>query len=363
VSALAALYSPTPATVREVHKPTPSPNAEPKQWLRGECQDAIFAALARGTITPFELAVGVALSRFADNKTGKAWPSTRAIAEKVGAKVDARGLSRGVSRAIATLKREGLLQVTQRYNTSSIYVLKVGLDLPQESGQTRLRSPANSVKGTPPMTESGKSFEGSTKPTMVLDDEMGKIAIEAEMDDWAIEDQFRRFLVLNKNTARLHHPKAAWKRFCERYKRPTWLDWDGLPQWCPELWTIAIKAFPDERAAERHFYKALKRRDMRRKGKGKPKPIGNVAGWWKAVCKAYVPEEPTDRRQRESIRLTHPAPEPREQKKDDKAGWRPDGQKTGWRTEKLPHKRPDGEGGFIVWNEESPGSSESKPEW
>jgi hypothetical protein len=166
----------------------------------------------------------------------------------------------------------------------------------------------------------------------VLDDETRKIAIETNMDEWAVDDQFKRFRALNRNT-RLRRPKDAWAAFCKKYKRPAWLDWEGLAQWCPELWAIADRTFPDERAAERYFYKALKRREMKRKGKGKPRPIGNVAGWWEAVCKAYVPEEP--RQQNQS------AP-------------RPDGA-TNRRPEKHNGRRPDGEGGFVEWHEESPG--------
>jgi hypothetical protein len=67
-------------------KPAPRPAAQPKQWHRGKYQDALMAALERHKLTPFEVVVGFALSKFAD-KAGDCFPSIEKIARKVGAKV------------------------------------------------------------------------------------------------------------------------------------------------------------------------------------------------------------------------------------------------------------------------------------
>jgi hypothetical protein len=83
-----------------------------------------MAALERANLTPFEVVVGFALSKFAD-KDGECFPSIEKIARKVGAKVDKRRGCSCVSRAVASLKHEGLIEVDRRYDASSIYMLRI----------------------------------------------------------------------------------------------------------------------------------------------------------------------------------------------------------------------------------------------
>jgi hypothetical protein len=214
---------------------------------------AMLAALARDAITPFEFAVGVALSRFADNKTGKAWPSIRAIAEKVGAKVHPRGKAsgnaRGVSKAVAALKREGLLAVTQRYNTSSVYLLKGGLDLNGGSGQTCTAMQTNSVSITPPMTKSGISYNGrgDNRPPIVLDGEMRKIAIDEGVPEYDHRAQFDKLLAGDKP----RNPKAAWRAWCNKCKRDS-RDFEGNPMWGQNYQTSPSK--PESLGARRKAF-------------------------------------------------------------------------------------------------------------
>jgi hypothetical protein len=330
-------------------RPSPKPTPQP-QWAIGDWQDELLAARARGAITHLECNVGVYLSRRAINVTGEVkgrWATIAKIASNIGAKIDSKGGCSVVSRALASLQRAGLLRLTRRFNApSDILLLQAECKCSQKQ--------TDSVLQTPSLTESGNFDEerAHNRPLIVLDDEMRKIAIDAKVDDWAIEDQFKRFLVKNKDT-RLINPKAAWSGFCKKYERPAWLDWEGYSQWCPELWTIAVKTFPDERAAERYFYKALKRREMKRKGKGKPKPIGNAAGWWRAVCKAYVPEEPAERRQKESIRAAHPGPEWHDAFPGS-TNWRTESKHNSRRSDGMEYdawngfwRKPDGEGDFV----------------
>jgi Helix-turn-helix domain len=285
--------------------PAPSPKRPPrndvrtKRWRRGEWQDALFDTLESGALTHLEFAVGMHLSRRANNETGECWPSIRTIAQKVRAKVDKRGGCSSISRAIAKLKRLGLLEVRQRLNSSSFYTLMSGDSPSVETGTPRLEGPTNSVKGIPPLTESENSFEGraDNHPPIVLDDEMRKIAVESEMDDWAVPDQFERWLVLNKDT-RLHHPKSAWAKFCEKYERQIGRDFEGYPEWSPELRDLALaNGIPDEREAVRWFHNALKKRERGRKGK-KREPIRHVVNWWKISSKGWH----MDRRQQDRAR-------------------------------------------------------------
>ena len=115
--------------------------------------DALLSAFARRSIKPLDLAVGIALSRFADSKTGEGWPSVKTLADKVGAKVDKRGGCSRVSHAIAALKREKLIEVRQRHNRSSAYALTGG-GLPAENrqGLPAENKQPNSVTRTPPLT-------------------------------------------------------------------------------------------------------------------------------------------------------------------------------------------------------------------
>ena len=108
------------------------------------------------------------------------------------------------------------------------------------------------------------------------------------MDDWAVEGQFKQWITGNeKKGVRLHHPKEAWRGFCKKYKREIGRDFEGNPEWCPELLTIAVgNDIPGEREAVRWFYKALKKRELMRKGK-KREPVHNVVGWWRVASKGW----------------------------------------------------------------------------
>jgi hypothetical protein len=292
VTTFADLYGgPVPAALKPaaLKQPTAPPKkAKPKRWFRGEWQDALFDMLESGPLTHLEFAVGVYLSRRADNETGECWPSIRTIAGKVHARVDSKGGSSSVTRAIAKLKKLGLLQVRQRLNISNFYTL-TPLDSPAvDPGTPPLQRRTISVKRIPPLTESGNSFEGATKPTIELDGEMRSIAIDSKVDDWAVEGEFKQWITGNeKKGVRLHHPKEAWRGWCKKYKREIGRDFEGNPEWCPELLTVAIaNGIPDEREAVRWFYKALKKRERMRKGK-KREPVHNVVGWWRVASKGW----------------------------------------------------------------------------
>ena len=100
---------------------------------------------------------------------------------------------------------------------------------------------------------------------------------------------------------RLHHPKEAWRGFCETYKREVGRDFEGNPMWCPELLPIALtNGIPDGREAQRWFYAAPKKRERGRKGR-KRDPVHHVVSWWKTASQGW--HEDRDRKEsREAIR-------------------------------------------------------------
>ena len=83
-------------------------------WRRWEWQEALMDALARREITARAFATGIALSLFADNRTGESRPSVATIAKRIGTPIYKDNDSRTVRDALAALERAGLLDISRR---------------------------------------------------------------------------------------------------------------------------------------------------------------------------------------------------------------------------------------------------------
>jgi hypothetical protein len=88
--------------------------APPTPWRFWEWRDTLLESLARYEIKPGAFVVGIALSAFADNRTGESRPSIATIAKRVGLAVNADNDCSSVRAALKSLERVGLLEIERR---------------------------------------------------------------------------------------------------------------------------------------------------------------------------------------------------------------------------------------------------------
>jgi hypothetical protein len=88
--------------------------APPTPWRFWEWRDALLGSLARHEIKPGAFVVGIALSAFADNRTGESRPSIASIAKRVGLAVNGDDDCSSVRAALKSLERAGLLEIKRR---------------------------------------------------------------------------------------------------------------------------------------------------------------------------------------------------------------------------------------------------------
>jgi hypothetical protein len=140
-------------------------SAAPAQWRRWEWQKALLDALARHEINPTAFAVGIALSLFADNRTGESRPSVKAIAERVGAAIYKGNDSRTVRDALGALERYGLLEIRRRgHMKPNLYLPRYPLrEIGAESGAHDRQATADMI-GEPPPTNSSNELSNLHHP-------------------------------------------------------------------------------------------------------------------------------------------------------------------------------------------------------
>ena len=161
-------------------------------------------ALARREITARAFATGIALSLFADNRTGESRPSVATIAKRIGAPIYKDNDSRTVRDALAALERAGLLDISRRGH------MKPNLYRPRCPRNDR-RTTADMI-GEPPPTNSSTELSNHSLSLRAVESEEPS----GDGDDAGLSDRFKELTgkfpfngTMSRSAARREFAKLA----------------------------------------------------------------------------------------------------------------------------------------------------------
>ena len=139
----------------------PRKKSSPSNWRRWAWHEALLDALARHEFNTTAVAVGLALSIHADNRTGESWPSIATLAQRVGAPVYNGRDCRSIRYSLAALERAGLIEIRRRgHMRPNLYLL---LCPPAAQGEGEWQNPAAmSGKILPPILPTELESTSST---------------------------------------------------------------------------------------------------------------------------------------------------------------------------------------------------------
>jgi hypothetical protein len=178
-------------------------------WRRWEWREALLDALARREITAGAFAIGIALSLFADNRTGESCASVAAIAKRVGAPVYKDNDSRTVRDSLTALERAGLVEIVRRgHMKPNRYRPRCPLVEIGEGGDANDRRITADMIGEQPPTNSSTELPNHSLSLRAVESDEAACG----GDDAGLSDKFEEFLQRFPFKASMDRA-GAWREF------------------------------------------------------------------------------------------------------------------------------------------------------